>query len=105
MTYIAAQGQSCIDLTLNFFAYSHQFEAHVEASLGLTVLGPLLPLAFMNDLPHHVRSHIRLFADDCLLYRPICDVSDSWLPCREICHPVGHGQRRGVYASILRSAI
>ena len=27
------------------------------------------------------------------------------LPCRETCHPLSHGQRRGVYASILRSAI
>ena len=42
-----------------------------------TVLGPLLLLAFINDLPHHVQSQIRLFADDCLLYRPICYVSDS----------------------------
>ena len=41
-----------------------------------TVSGPLLCSAFINDLPHHVQSQIRLFADDCLLYRPTCDVSD-----------------------------
>ena len=36
-----------------------------------TVLRPLLFLTYINDLPSTSSSQIRLFADDCLLYRPI----------------------------------
>ena len=36
-----------------------------------TVLGPVLFLAFINDLPKCVKSNVRLFADDCVLYREI----------------------------------
>ena len=33
------------------------------------MLGPLLFLIHFNDLPSCVNSEVRLFADDCLLYR------------------------------------
>ncbi|KAK7096441.1 hypothetical protein V1264_005737 [Littorina saxatilis] len=41
-----------------------------------TVLGPLLFLCHINDLPDAVKSQVRLFADDCLLYMEIVDFSD-----------------------------
>ena len=41
-----------------------------------TVLGTLLFLVFINDLPDCVESGIRLFADDCILYRCIKNQKD-----------------------------
>ena len=32
-----------------------------------TVLGPLLLLTYINDLPNNIHSSIRLFADDCVV--------------------------------------
>ena len=41
-----------------------------------SVLGPVLLLIFINDLPDNVRSSVRLFADDCVLYRNIQSLQD-----------------------------
>lgn len=42
-----------------------------------TVLGPLLFLVYINDLPDHATSTSRLFADDCILYRRVRCAADA----------------------------
>lgn len=42
-----------------------------------SVLGPILFLCYINDLPDQVSSTVRLFADDCLLYRNINSRDDA----------------------------
>ena len=41
-----------------------------------SVLGPLLFLFHINDLPSRVTSQVRMFANDYLLYRPIRSEDD-----------------------------
>jgi len=40
------------------------------------VLGPLLYLAYVNDIWRNLESNARLFADNCVIYRKITDSSD-----------------------------
>jgi hypothetical protein len=41
-----------------------------------SVIGPLLFIIFINDIAQGICSSIRLFADDCILYRPIASIND-----------------------------
>lgn len=40
------------------------------------MLGPLLFLIYVNDLPSLIKSSIRLYADDCVVYSKISDPSE-----------------------------
>ena len=56
----------------------HSTWAEVDSGVPQgTVLGPLLFLAYINDLPNNINSSVRLFADDCVLYREINNEFDN----------------------------
>ena len=42
-----------------------------------TVLGPLMFLLFINDIGDKINSTIKLFADDCLVFRTISSTDDT----------------------------
>jgi hypothetical protein len=56
-----------------------QLPEEVRVTSGVpqgSVLGPLLFLAYINDIWRNSESNIRLFADDCIIYRKITDSRD-----------------------------
>ena len=49
-----------------------------------SVLGPLLFSIYMNDIISGIDSEIRLFADDCVVYRPIKNAQDAKILQKDI---------------------
>lgn len=41
------------------------------------MLGPILFLIYVNDISNHLPSPIRLFANDCVVYRQIAETGDA----------------------------
>ena len=63
------QRTQCV--VLDDFSSNHlKVESGVHVPQG-TVLGPIMFLLYINDISVGISSSLRLFADDCVLYRII----------------------------------
>ena len=67
-------------------------EIRVASGVPLgSVLGPLLFLAYLNDIWRNIESNIPLFADDCIIYRKIMDSRDIEKLQKDL-NSLGNGQ-------------
>ena len=56
-----------------------QLSKEVKVTSGVpqgSILGPLMFLAYINDIWRNIDWSIRLFADDCIIYRKITNKND-----------------------------
>ena len=61
-----------------------------------SVLGPVLFLIFINDLPDNINSRTRLFTDDCMLYRQITSETDQRLQQEDLDRPATWEKTQGM---------
>ena len=72
--------QSFLSNTLQIVALNGQLSKWAPLLAGApqgSILGPLLFLIYINDLPANLESSAKLFADDTSLFLTVCDLSDS----------------------------
>ena len=50
-----------------------------------TVLGPLMFLVYINDINENITSSVRLFADDCVIYKSITSLEDAEQLQEDLC--------------------
>ena len=70
-----------------------------------TVLGPLLFLLHINDLPREILSSLRLFAHDCLLYRAISSREGAEILQRDLNSLYAWGQRWGMFFDVKKNVM
>ena len=66
--------EKSVDMTTLDFTKAFDKVPHIHVNSGVpqgTVLGSLLFLLYINDLPNNLTSNVRLLADDCLLYQQV----------------------------------
>ena len=72
--------QNFLSNTLQRVVLNAQLSKWAPLLAGATqgsILGPLLFLIYINDLPENLESSAKLFADDTSLFLTVCDLSDS----------------------------
>ena len=71
--------QSFLENRTQLVVVEGHYSSLTTVTLGVpqgTVLGPTLFLVYINDISADILSQLRLFADDCLVYRPIYSNKD-----------------------------
>ena len=65
-----------------------------------TVLGPLMFLVYINDINENIRSSVWLFADDCIIYKPI-KTTRCRTPTRRLTNIIWYGKWKQMSTNVL----
>ena len=79
--------------------YESKYARVISGVSQSTVLGPVMFLLYINDINNNISSLLRLFADDCIMYRTIKSEQDH-LQLQQDLHTVYNGHKNGKFALI-----